>query len=230
MAQQPIGIVFVSDNRLQHQGLSLLIHTHSDFHVQLASADIEEALDHVRDGQPSIVLLDLALEDEDCLTIAATVRREVPNTRVIIMGLTAAQPDIADMVRAGVSGFVMRDESLEGLLRTVRVVAAGGQVLPPALTRNLFDDLNRPKERAATTRSAESSKLTNREREVMQLLAEGLSNKSIAARLNIAVHTVKTHVHNVLEKLALSSRLEIAAFSHAMRESPTGQTAGSVRG
>lgn len=217
-SQEPVSIVFISDNRLQHHGLSLMMHGHADFHVQLASADAEEAMDHVREQQPKIVLLDLALEDQECLTIASTVRQEVPTARVIVMGLTASRPDIGAMIRAGVSGFVMRDASLESLLQTVRVVADGGEVLPPELTRVLFDDLVNPTTAPAVAREGDSGGLTNREREVMQLLAEGLSNKAIALRLQIAVHTVKTHVHNVLEKLALNSRLEVAAFSHAMRD------------
>ena len=145
----------------------------------------------------------------------ATVRAEVPTARVIVMGLMPLQEDVADYVRAGASGFIMKDASFEEFFDTIRAVAAGAEVLPKALTTSLFTQIALNVAVGNKTKVLESVRLTNREREVIDLLGEGLSNKEIASRLNIATHTVKSHVHNVLEKLALHSRLEVAAFSHA---------------
>jgi DNA-binding NarL/FixJ family response regulator len=113
----------------------------------------------------------------------------------------------------------MRDASLEHLLGTLRIVAAGGSVLPAALTRTMFEDLNSRLVSPPVRERCKSDGLTHREREIMHLLGAGLSNKDIAARLGISLHTVKSHVHSVLEKLSLSSRLAIAAFSHSLRNS-----------
>jgi DNA-binding NarL/FixJ family response regulator len=131
------------------------------------------------------------------------------------MGLLPLQEDVANFVRAGASGFIMKDASFEDFFATIRAVAGGAEVLPQALTNSLFTQIARNASGGSKARLLEAVRLTNRERQVIELLGEGLSNKEIATRLHIAVHTVKSHVHNVLEKLALHSRLEVAAFSHA---------------
>jgi DNA-binding NarL/FixJ family response regulator len=213
-APPPIALVLIDDNRLLREGIAAMIHTQPGFKVLAASADVEEALREVREAKPDVVLLDFGLEDHDSLSLTATVHAEVPSARVIVMGLLPAQEDVADYVRAGASGFVMKDASFEDFFATIRAVAGGAEVLPTALTNSLFTQIVRNATRAGQAQVVESVRLTTRERQVVDLLGEGLSNKEIATRLHIAVHTVKSHVSNVLEKLALHSRLEVAAFSH----------------
>ncbi|MHB1328136.1 MAG: LuxR C-terminal-related transcriptional regulator [Gemmatimonadales bacterium] len=212
-----IALVLVDDNRLLREGLAALIRTQPGFKVLAASADAAEALDEVRKAKPDVVLLDFGLQDHDSLSITATIHHEVPEAKVIIMGLLPAQEDVADYVRSGASGFIMKDASFAQFVATIIAVAGGAQVLPDALTNSLFSQIVRNAAKKNPARVLETVRLTNRERQVVDLLAEGLSNKEIAARLHVAVHTVKSHVHNVLEKLALHSRLEVAAFSHKGR-------------
>jgi DNA-binding NarL/FixJ family response regulator len=212
----PISLVLIDDNRLLREGIAAMIHTQPGFRVLVASADVDEALQKVREAKPDVVLLDFGLEDHDSLSLTATVHAEVPAARVIVMGLLALQDDVADYVKAGASGFVMKDASFEDFFATIRAVAAGAEVLPQALTNSLFAQIARDAARVPPAQVLETVRLTNREREVVGLLAEGLSNKEIGNRLGIAIHTVKSHVHNVLEKLALRSRLEVAAFSHSL--------------
>lgn len=211
----PISLVLIDDNRLLREGIAALIHTQPGFKVLAAFADVEEALKKVREAKPDIVLLDFGLEDHDSVSLTATVHQEVPAARVIVMGLLPSQEDVADFVRAGASGFIMKDASFDDFFATIRAVAGGGEILPPALTNTLFSQIARNLPVESRARTLESVRLTNRERQVIELLSEGLSNKEIAVRLHIAVHTVKSHVHNVLEKLALRSRLEVVAFTHA---------------
>lgn len=210
-----ISLVLIEDNRLLREGLTALIHAQPGFRVLAASADADEALQKVREARPDVVLLDLGLEDHDSLRLTASVHGEVPAARVIVMGLLPIQEDVANFVRAGASGFIMKDASLEELFATIRTVAAGGEVLPRALTTSLFTQIASNLPGGAKTKLIEAVKLTARERQVIDLLGEGLSNKEIAIRLRIAIHTVKSHVHNILEKLALHTRLEVAAFSHS---------------
>jgi len=214
-ATAPIALVLIDDNRLLREGLAAMIHAQPGFEVLAASADVDEALQKVREAKPDVVLLDFGLEDHDSLSLTATVHSEVPAARVIIMGLLPLQEDIANYVRAGASGFIMKDASFEDFFATIRAVAGGAEVLPQALTNSLFSQIARNAVGESKARVLEAVRLTNRERQVIDLLAEGLSNKEIATRLHIAVHTVKSHVHNVLEKLALHTRLEVAAFTHA---------------
>lgn len=214
-ATRPIALVLIDDNRLLREGLAAMIHSQPGFKVLAASADVDEALQRVRDAKPDVVLLDFGLEDHDSLRLTTTIREAVPAARVIVMGLMPLQEDVADYVRAGASGFIMKDASFEEFFATIESVAAGSEVLPPELTNSLFVQIVRNAVGSAQAPVLESVRLTNRERQVIDLLAEGLSNKDIASRLHIAVHTVKSHVHNVLEKLALHTRLEVAAFTHA---------------
>lgn len=212
---KPISLVLIDDNRLLREGLAAMIHTQPGFKVLVASADVDEALAKAREVNPDVILLDFGLADHDSLSLTATVHTEVPAARVIVMGLLPVQEDVANYVRAGASGFIMKDASFEDFFATIRAVAGGAEVLPQALTTSLFSQIARNAVRGGKARVLEGLRLTNRERQVIDLLGEGLSNKEIATRLHIAVHTVKSHVHNVLEKLALRSRLEVAAFTHA---------------
>jgi len=209
-----ISLVLVDDNRLLREGIAAMIETQPGFRVLAASADVEEALRKVREARPDVVLLDFGLADHDSLRLTATVHAEVPSAKVIVMGLLPLQEDIADYVRAGASGFIMKDASFDDFFRTIRAVAGGVEVLPWALTNSLFSQIALDASGKGRSRLQEAVRLTTRERQVIELLGAGLSNKEIATRLHIALHTVKSHVHNVLEKLALRSRLEVAAFSH----------------
>lgn len=208
----PISIVLIEDNPLLREGIATLIRAEPGFKVLAASADIVQALMEIRTARPQVVLLDFGLEDDDSLRVTATIHEEIPLTKVIVMGLLPAQDDIAEFVRAGASGFIMKDASFEQFLDTIRAVATGGKVLPPSLTTTLFSQIT-SRTTQAKRAVIEAVRLTARERQVIDLISEGLSNKEIATRLNLATYTVKGHVHNVLEKLALHSRLEIAAFN-----------------
>jgi DNA-binding NarL/FixJ family response regulator len=210
---ETISLVLVDDNRLLREGLARLIREQKDFRILAASADAEEAMVKVREAKPDVVLLDFGLEGHDSLALTATVHRDVPEAKVIMLGLLPIEEDIASFVRAGASGFIMRDATFDDFVRTIRSVVAGMVVLPVQLTGSLFNQIAHQAVRRGVPRELEAIRLTQREREVIDLIGKGLANKDIAAHLHIAIHTVKSHVHNVLEKLALHSRLEVAAFS-----------------
>lgn len=220
----PISIVLIDDNRLLREGIASMLHDQPGFLVLAASADVDEALEQVREAKPDVVLIDFGLADHDSLALTDRVILEVPDARVIIMGLLPAQEDVAAFVRAGARGFIMKDASFEEFFATIREVADGKEVLPSELTNSLFSQIvaNVPSEHR--TRLTDGVRMTTRELEVIALLGEGCSNKEIAKRLNIAVHTVKSHVHNVLEKLALHSRLEVVAFTHQRRSPGSGNS------
>jgi DNA-binding NarL/FixJ family response regulator len=227
-ARRAITLVLIEDNRLMREGLAALIHAQEGFAVLVASAAVEEALSKLQLATPDIVLIDSGLADHDSLVLAATIRAEAPGAKVVVMGLLPSQEDVAAYVRAGASGFIMKDASFEEFFQTLRAVADGAEVLPPALTTSLFTQIAHKAAGGGTPRALEAVRLTVREREVIDLLGEGLSNKEIAIRMQIATHTVKSHVHNVLEKLALHSRLEVAAFRH--NEGPSAREGRRLRG
>ena len=162
-----------------------------------------------------MVLLDFGLRNGDSLRVAEKVRKEFPDARIIVMDLLPVQEDIVEFVHAGVSGFIMKDATLEDLVNTIRSVADGAHVLPPQMTGTLFSQIAREAVIRGRPEALSAVRMTPREREVINLIAEGLSNKEMAGRLHIASHTVKSHVRNIMEKLMLHTRLQIAAYAHS---------------
>ena len=158
--------------------------------------------------------MDLGLRNENGPRIVATLAKELPKTRVIGMGLIPSQLDIIEFVEAGAAGFILKDATIDDVLRTIRSVAMGASVLPPPLTGSLFTHVIEQAVKKGKGTLALAVRMTKREREIIALIAEGMSNKEIAERLNLATYTVKSHVHNILEKMALHSRLQIATHFH----------------
>lgn len=165
-----------------------------------------------------MVLLDLGLRNGDSLRVAEKVIHEFPESKVIVMDLLPVPEDIAEFINAGVSGFMAKDATLEDLVNTIRSVAGGAQVLPPQMTGTLFSHIARDAVARRRPEALGSVRMTRREREVINLIAEGLGNEEISKRLHIATYIVRNHVRNVMEKLMLHTRLQIAAY--VQRERP----------
>lgn len=206
-----ITVAIIDDNRLVREALAALLGRLPDLQV-LAAATASPAF--LAESAPHVVLLDVGLGDEDSLAVAAAIRSAAPETKVVMMDLIPMSGDIIDFVNAGVSGFVLKDATFDECVATIRAVAAGEKVLPPRLTESLFSQIAKEVDSRGREQVMDDVRMTRREREVIELIGEGLSNKEIAQRLNIATHTVKSHVRNVMEKLALHTRLQIAAYSH----------------
>ena len=207
-----IAVALIEDNRLVREGITALLNQLPDFDVVAAGSSADTAL--LRDVTPHVVLLDLGLRNGDSLRMAERVKKEFPEAKVIVMDLLPVHEEIVEYVNAGVSGFIMKDASLEELAATIRSVAGGANVLPPQMTGSLFSQIARDAVAKGRPIALDSVRMTPRGREVIDLIAEGMSNKEIAKRLHIATHTVKSHVRNIMEKLTLHTRLQIAGFAH----------------
>lgn len=214
-----IQILLIEDNRLLREGLSVMLKEQPDLRV-VASPGNSDALAKARRLKPELILLDLGLLSQNSLRLIGLFKKNAPAARIIGMDLVPVQEDLVQYVEAGVSGFVLKDATFDDFLRTIRSVARGVNVLPPPLTGSLFNQIIEHATRKRRGNPFALVKMTNREREVIGLIAEGLSNKDIAHRLHLATDTVKSHVHNILEKLALHTRLEIARFAHSDDEYP----------
>jgi two-component system nitrate/nitrite response regulator NarL len=130
------------------------------------------------------------------------------------MDLLPVQEDVIEFVRAGANGFIVKDATIDDFVSTIRSVAQGSDVVPQALTGTLLSHVADQALSRSGPAVLQAVRMTKREREITDLIAEGMSNKEIAQQLNIAIYTVKSHVHNILEKLALHTRLQIAAHAH----------------
>ncbi len=210
-----IKVAIIDDNRLVREALSAMLNRLPD--VEVVASDVG-GKSFMELAQPHVVLLDVGLCDQESIRVAATLKQDAPNAKIIIMDLMPVNEEIVEFVNLGVSGFVLKDATLDDLIDTIRAVAAGDKVLPARMTESLFSQIVKEAQARASDEVLEDVRMTRREREVIDLIAEGLSNKEIAQRLGIATHTVKTHVRNVMEKLELHTRLQIAAYSR--REEP----------
>lgn len=209
-----IRILLIEDNRLLREGITIMLNEKPDFKVVAVSGGDHNSLHRVRKAKPDVVLMDMGLRSQNGLRVVASLRKELPELRVIGMGLIPTQSDIVEFVHAGASGFILKDATVQDFLRTIRSVAHGGKVLPPPLTHSLFSDVVEHAIKRGKGQLNNAVRMTKREREIIALIADSLSNKEIAQRLGIATYTVKSHVHNIMEKLALHTRLQIARYTN----------------
>jgi len=209
-----IRVLLVEDNRLLREGIAAMLNDHGDFEV-VARSDDGDAVRQLKNlgKSPDVVLLDLGLEKENSLSLMALLQAELPAVKVIAMDILPEHVDIVEFVKAGGCGFILKNAPLSDYVKTIKAVADGAKVLPPLLTKSLFTQIIETVIDSGKDIPDNSIQLTNREREIVDLISEGLGNKEIAEHLHIATYTVKSHVHNILEKLALNTRLQIAAFA-----------------
>jgi DNA-binding NarL/FixJ family response regulator len=206
---QPISLLLIEDNPLLRQGLVALIREQPDFAVLDAPRNVDRALKKVREAKPRVVLLDCGLAEHDSVQLTAMVHHERPEARIVGMGLLPLQEDVTDFVRAGASGFVMKNAPMTEVLTTIRSVARGVDVVPPQLSLSALSQIALEAPLGGRPRMLDAVRLTSRELQVIGLAGDGQSNQEIASRLDIPLHTVKSHMQNLLEKLALRTRLEM---------------------
>jgi DNA-binding NarL/FixJ family response regulator len=205
-----IRILLIEDNRILRDGITAMLNGHRDVTVAAISDGREDTLSKARTAKPHVVLMDLGMESQNSLDVVQSLKKEFPGIKIIGMGLNPAQSDIMEFVQAGAEGFILKNATLEEVIKTIRAVAGGETVLPPLMTGSLFFQVAEHSILKGKRNLKTAVRMTQREKEVIALIVEGMSNKQIGDNLNIATFTVKSHVHNILEKLALQSRLQIA--------------------
>lgn len=215
-------LLLVDDNRLLRDALTAMLQRVADFTIAAKVGDSVAAIRAAQTLRPDVTLVDAGV-GHDSPRLVAGLKATAPTTKVVVLGLSQARENVLELIRAGASGFVLKKATPGDLVRTVRAVARGECLLPPSLAGVVFAQLVAP---AAPGRGMTPDRhgLTPREREVIALIGEGLSNKQIGERLHIAAYTVKSHVHNVLRKLTLRSRFQInlraqsaSSLTHAYR-------------
>ncbi|MDZ7767308.1 MAG: response regulator transcription factor [Melioribacteraceae bacterium] len=224
-----IKILLIEDNRLLREGISAMLKKQKDMHVVATIGNGENILNKIEKSSPDIILLDLGLRSQNSLRVVKLITESYEKTKIIVMDLVPLQADVLEYVQAGVSGFILKDANINDFFKTIRSVYEGVQVLPSHLTGSLFSQIvehamngNKP------SKIFNAVRMTKRERQVIELIADGSTNKEIAQVLHLSTFTVKSHVHNILEKLALNSRVQIAKHVHTSNEyKPTEKTDSS---
>ncbi|WP_307816478.1 response regulator transcription factor [Nocardioides limicola] len=211
---EPIRVVVVDDHELFRRGLTMLLGVEAGIEVVGEAGDGDEGIEVAARVAPDVVLLDVRMPRRSGLEACQAIKEAAPSAKIVMLTMSDEEADLYEAVKAGAAGYLLKDSSIDEVAQAVRVVADGQSLISPSMATKLIDEfkqMSRP-ERAESPRL----KLTERELEVLGLVAEGLNNRDIAKRLFISENTVKNHVRNILEKLQLHSRME--AVMYAVRE------------
>jgi DNA-binding NarL/FixJ family response regulator len=209
-----IRVLVVDDQELFRRGLTMLLGVESDIEVVGEAADGVSAAALAASTQPDVVLMDVRMPRQTGIEACAALKDAAPKARIIMLTVSDDEADLYDAVKSGASGYLLKDSSIEEVAQAIRVVADGQSLISPSMAIKLLDEF---KQMARTDRQAvPTPRLTERELEVLRLVAQGLNNREIAKQLFISENTVKNHVRNILEKLQLHSRME--AVMYAVRE------------
>ena len=213
-------VMLVDDHALCRSGLTELLEHRSDMSVVGATGDAAKVVPMLREHQPDLMVLDLRLATTDGLSLLRLIRAEGCDTPVVILTMSDSEDDMSAALRAGVRGYLLKDMEPEAVIDAIARAARGEMVVASAMTLKLAQILQSgPK---GSVMGDLVASLTEREREVLDHVARGQSNKVIAQALDISHNTVKLHVRHIMDKLNLRSRVEAAVFAFEYRTSPDG--------
>ncbi|MFC9683305.1 response regulator [Streptomyces sp. NPDC056948] len=212
--RHPIRVLIVDDQAMVRQGFTVLLGTQPDIEVVGEAREGREAIAKAAETTPDVVLMDIRMPGVGGIEATELITAAHPDIRVLVLTTFDLDEYVYDALRAGASGFLLKDASSEQLAEAVRVVAAGEALLAPVITRKLIAEFSRLDDRPRAPLKERIGALTERETEVLALIAQGLSNGEIARHLFVAEQTVKTHVGRILVKLGLRDRTQAAVFAY----------------
>lgn len=214
-----IRVLVADDQMMVREGFSVLLNAMPDIEVVGEAVNGREAVDRVRDLTPDVVLMDIRMPELNGIEATREIVAANGTSKVLVLTTFDLDEYVYQALRAGASGFLLKDASARQLADGVRVVASGEALLAPSVTRRLITEFSKLSESPRILASAHSAygDLTDRETEVLVLIAQGLSNMEIAGRLVVAESTIKTHVSRILVKLGLRDRTQAAVFAYEAR-------------
>ena len=205
-AMTPIRVLLAEDHETVRQGLRLLLESQADIEVIAEAANGLDAVKHCQTTQPQVVILDISMPEMNGLAAAKAIRHVLPKTAIVALTRHDDEAFVQELMAAGASGYVLKQSRSTELLNAVRAVAAGGQYLDALLARRASED-------EEAKYSPRPATISDREKEVLRMMAVGHSNKGIAADLNISIKTVEVHKANAMRKLGLRGRIDVVRFA-----------------
>ncbi len=207
----PIRVYMVDDHPIVRRGIQNLLDTEADIELVGAATNGKDAILEVGDFKPDIVLMDLVMPVMDGIEATRLIREKYPDVKILVLTSFASDDKVFPAIKAGAMGYLVKDTAPEELIRAIHQVHQGQPTLHPIIAQKLLSEISGPREQPPA-----SDPLTDRELDVLKLVARGLSNQEIATELVVSVATVYTHVSNILSKLHLASRTQAALY--ALRE------------
>lgn len=205
---EPIRILVADDHPIVRQGLSVVLTAQPDMELVAEATNGEEAVHLSQKTKPDVIIMDLMMPIKDGLTAITEIDQLNLDAQVLVLTSFPEDDLVFDAIKAGAMGFLLKDSPPEELLQAIRAVYNGNSALHPSIARKLMQEIKRPPEFSPAV-----DPLTPRELDVLQCLAQGLSNREIAVELNVSIRTVTTHVRNILDKLHLANRTQAAIYA-----------------
>ncbi|MEZ5245872.1 MAG: response regulator transcription factor [Acidimicrobiales bacterium] len=215
-----IRVFIIDDHELLRAGLRAVLEREPDIDVTGEAATVQDGLVGIERCRPDVVLVDLVLPDGDGLEVCGAVSADTEGVRCLVLASRSDDEVLASVIRAGAAGFLLTHTPARELVRSVRVIAGGGSLIDPTVMARLLERLRAG--RAAPSDASVLEQLSPQERRLLDLLAEGLTNRQVAARMGLAEKTVKNYVSNLLRKLDMNSRTEAAVFVTSLRAARPG--------
>ncbi len=214
--REPLRVLIVDDHALFRRGLHLVLEQEPGMAIVGEAADGEEAIDTAQELMPDVILMDVRMPRRSGIEATERIKELLPHVAILMLTISEDEADLFDAVKAGAAGYLLKEIPIEEVAEAVRAVAAGQSRLSPSMASKLLTEFAVLSRRAQEPAQPPPPRLTDREMEVLGLVAKGLSNREIAKELFISENTVKNHIRNILEKLHLHSRME--AVVYAVRE------------
>ncbi|HVE47549.1 MAG TPA: response regulator transcription factor [Acidimicrobiales bacterium] len=208
-----IRVLIADDQALFRRGLHVVLGTEEGIDVVAEAENGEEAVERARELAPDVVLMDVRMPKLDGIEAARQIRSEVPTTKILMLTVSDEEDDLYEAIKAGANGYLLKEISVEEVAESIRAVVQGQSLLSPSMASKLLNEFNALVKRAEDKQQFAGPVLTNRELEVLRLVAKGMSNREIATDLYISENTVKNHVRNILEKLHLHNRMEAVIYA-----------------
>ena len=213
---EPIRVLVVDDHALFRRGLQMVLEQEPDIDVVGEASDGSEAVTVAGDTLPDVVLMDVRMPRRGGIDACTAIKDVVPSAKIIMLTISDEEADLYEAVRAGAMGYLLKEISIEEVASAIRAVHGGQSLISPSMASKLLTEFAAMSKRSEERQQVPTPRLTDREMEVLKLVARGLNNRDIAKELFISENTVKNHIRNILEKLQLHSRME--AVVYAVRE------------
>jgi DNA-binding NarL/FixJ family response regulator len=216
---EPIRTMIVDDHALFRRGLEMVLDEEGDIELVGQASDGTEAVEKAAESLPDVVLMDIRMPRSSGIEACRAMKEAAPSAKIVILTISDEEEDLFEAIRAGASGYLLKDIPLDEVADTVRAVYGGQSLINPSMAGKLLTEFATLAKREADTDPAQevpAPRLTEREMQVLKLVARGMNNRDIAKELFISENTVKNHVRNILEKLQIHSRME--AVMVAVRE------------